>query len=303
MSARNPGPAATPERPGGLGQPGPGEAPGDGPDLRAEMLRAARSLGKPGTFGGPSTTSDLSIDEELVLHTIGWEPVELVTGVSIYSVPAGVWNWGSGEIVSASSAHLQAFAGAVKRIHAECTRVGGHGVVGVEVERSVTRHHITVELTGTAVRPVKDTASSKRYPVFVSDLPAKDFTLLDTAGWRPLGLAYGASFIYAPRRSAGTAMQQKGQNIELTNYTEAMYSARELAMERMQEVAIALKGTGVVDVKVTEGPMHFARHAIGFTTWGTVVALTADHHRMIEPVTLVALDDAVAAFDAGSLRG
>ncbi|MHB8328713.1 MAG: YbjQ family protein [Acidimicrobiales bacterium] len=271
-------------------------------DLRAEMLRAAQCLEHPAKLGSPSTTSGLSIDEELVLHSVGWEPVELVNGVSIYSVPVGVWNWGQGEITFASTAHLQAFAAAIKRIHAQCTNVGGHGVVGVRVERSISRHHITVELTGTAVRPVAAKTQTGA-PVFVSDLPAKDFALLLTAGWQPLGLAYGASFIYAPRRSAGTALQQKNQNVELTTFTEAMYSARELAMQRMQEVAIALKGSGVVDVTVTEGPMHFAHHAIGFTTWGTVVRMSADRHRHIEPMPVVALDDVASAFDADALRG
>ena len=59
---------------------------------------------------------------------------------------------------------------------------------------------------------------------FVSDLSARDFTLLQRAGWIPVGLAFGASFVYAPRRTAGTAMKQWAQNVELKNYTEAMYS-------------------------------------------------------------------------------
>ena len=99
-------------------------------------------------------TSDLSIDEELVLHSIGWEPVELVSGVSMHSVPVGVWNWGQGEIAYASAAYARSFAHATERIHEQCTKAGGHGVVGVHVEWAVERHHIDVALTGTAVRPV-----------------------------------------------------------------------------------------------------------------------------------------------------
>ena len=66
-------------------------------------------------------------------------------------------------------------------------------------------------------------------------------------------------------------MKQSTQNVELTNYTEAMYSARESAMEKMQRSALAVGGQGVVEVKVTEGPMSFARHAVGFTAWGTAL--------------------------------
>ena len=63
------------------------------------------ALGRPTPAQAARMTSDLSIDEELVLHSIGWEPVELVSGASMHSVPYGVWNWGQGEIAWASAAY------------------------------------------------------------------------------------------------------------------------------------------------------------------------------------------------------
>jgi uncharacterized protein YbjQ (UPF0145 family) len=279
----------------------------DSVDIRAEMLDAATVLSRPATradAGGhaSSMTSDLSIDEEIALHSIGWEPIELVCGVSLQSVPMGVWNWGQGEITYASSAYAKAFAAATDRIHRECAKAGGHGVVGVHVEPTVHRYHVDVSLVGTAVRPV-GAKPAQAASVFVSDLSGRDFSLLDASGWVPLGLAVGASFTYAPRRSAGVAIKQKSQNVELTNFTEAMYSARESAMERMQQSALAMRGTGVVEVKVTEGPMDFAHHAIGFAAYGTVVRLAAEQHINLQPRMVLPLDDPVPAFDATSLRG
>ena len=98
-------------------------------------------------------------------------------------------------------------------------------------------------------------------------------------------------------------MRQSTQNVELTNYTEAMYAARESAMERMQRSALDVGGQGVVEVKVTEGPMSFARHAVGFTAWGTAVKLVAEEHQFVEPEVVLPLDDAVVTFEAESLRG
>ncbi len=118
----------------------------------------------------------------------------------------------------------------------------------------------------------------------------------------PVGLAFGASFVYAPRRTAGMAMKQTTQNVELTNFTEAMYSARESAMEKMQRSALAVGGQGVVEVKVTEGPMSFARHAVGFTAWGTAVRLAAEEHQFVRPELVLPLDDAAVSFQAESLR-
>ena len=274
-----------------------------GPDgIRGELRRAVQVLGTTDTSGTRPVTSDLSIDEALLLHSIGWEPVDLVCGVSVVSVPAGVWTWGQGEITVASSAHELAFRGATARIAEECERAGGLGVVGVHVEVEVRPHHVNVDLVGTAVKPVGPAARSGSGS-FVSDLSARDFTLLHQAGWAPVGLAVGASFVYAPRRSAGAAVTQKSQNIELTNFTAAMYSAREAAMERMQSTALALRGQGIVEVKVTEGPMTFARHAIGFAAWGTTVRLEAASHQYAQPKVILPLDDTVVEFEAASLRG
>ena len=78
-------------------------------NLKDEVRRAVASLEMKST-STHSTTSDLSIDEELNLHSIGWEQVELVSGISVFSVPAGLWNCGQGEIAGASKAHAQALS-------------------------------------------------------------------------------------------------------------------------------------------------------------------------------------------------
>lgn len=280
------------------------------PDIRAEMLRGARSMATaPPPSKARGITSDLSVDEALLLHAAGWEPLDLVCGVGVVSIPVGVWNWGAGAVTLASDAHNAAVDYAARQLRSECGKVHGHGVVGVRVEVSVRTHHVDVELVGTAVRPMDGRAKDPRGAdaaeamPFVSDLSARDFTLLLRAGWIPVGLAFGASFVYAPRRSAGAAMRQSTQNVELTNYTQAMYAARESAMERMQSSALEVGGQGVVEVKITEGPIGFARHVVGFTTWGTAVKLVAEEHQFVQPQVVLPLDDVMVAFEAQSLRG
>jgi len=108
-------------------------------------------------------------------------------------------------------------------------------------------------------------------------------------------------FRLRPRRTVGTVLQQQSQNVELKNFTEAMYSARETAMERMQSDALALKGSGVVEVKLVEGPMSFATHAVGFAVWGTVVRLAKDSHQLVRPTMVVSLNDVEEAFDPSAL--
>ncbi|MGC8512745.1 MAG: heavy metal-binding domain-containing protein [Acidimicrobiales bacterium] len=247
------------------------------------------------------STSDLSIDEALVLHSIGWEPVELVCGAAAFSIPAGIWTWTQGEVVAASAAYAGAMGRAAAALQAECRAAGGHGVVGVRVDVTVERHLVNAVMVGSAVAP----GGGARPPAmpFLSDLSGRDFTLLHLGGWDPVGLAFGASFVNAPRRSVSAAMRQSSQNVELTNYTEALYAARESAMERMQSMASQLAGHGVVGVRVSEGPVPFARHALRFAAWGTVVKASGRPDELGPVSVVVPLDDAALAFDAASLRG
>jgi uncharacterized protein YbjQ (UPF0145 family) len=100
----------------------------------------------------------------------------------------------------------------------------------------------------------------------------------------------------------GTTMRQSSQNVELTNFTEAMYAAREAGMEHMQRSALDMGAQGIVAVQVSEGPMWFAPHAVGFTAWGTAVRLEAQSHQYLRPQVILPLDDAVVEFEAQSLR-
>jgi uncharacterized protein YbjQ (UPF0145 family) len=275
-------------------------APKDRIDLKTEVRHALVALEHAPT-GGTAITSDLSIDEELNLHAVGWQPVELVSGVSVFSVPSGLWNWGQGEITGATQAHENAFNHAIVRLQRDAAQAGAHGVVGVHIERTVHPSHVEVSLLGTAIRPIGATATPSER-VFTSDLSARDFALLTLAGWEPLGLAHGASFVYAPRRQMSMVLAQQTQNVELTNFTNAIYAARETAMERMQTTALSLKGTGVVQVNVVEGPMSFASHAIGFVSWGTVVRLVHDEHRRVTPQMVLSMNDRSVAFEATTLQ-
>jgi uncharacterized protein YbjQ (UPF0145 family) len=163
----------------------------------------------------------------------------------------------------------------------------------------VASHHVDVTLTGTAVRR---TGSTKPSFEFVSDLSARDFVLLTRSGWWPLGLAAGASFVIAPRRSARQWASQQGQNTELPNLTEALYLAREKAMERMQRSGMAMQAEGVVGVKLREGPLGYNARVMQFIAVGTGVHLREDAHRPVDPTMVVSLDDRVREFDIRKLR-
>jgi len=256
--------------------------------------------------GNESTTSDLSLDEILLLHSVGLEPSEVVFGVGSISILTGVWVWGTGPLRDPNAAFHAALDRAKEDMRRSARAAGAIGVVGTDVELQLSQHRCTVVLTGTAVRSLRDDAGGHHFNVtyhspFICDLSARDFAVLSTAGWYPLDIVAGASYVHAPRRSLGTAMNQATQNVELTNYTETLYEAREAAMAELQSRITQAGGTGLVDAKIIDHPVRFASHVVEFVAYGTAIKMLAKAHTHPALSLVVPLDDVVRTFEATSL--
>jgi uncharacterized protein YbjQ (UPF0145 family) len=88
-----------------------------------------------------------------------------------------------------------------------------------------------------------------------------------------------------------SAMGQAYQNLELPNFTQALYSARELAMERMQYEARQVGSQGVVGVQITEKNHIWGHHAIEFFVIGTAVTRFREGGPSLRPRMVLTLDD------------
>ena len=273
--------------------------------MKDEMRAAVAALHSPPKAGSSSITSDLTIDESLLLHGGGFEPADLVTAVSVQAIPYGSFMIPYGqtepaEVTYATEAVTEAFRSAAGRLRNVCAQAGGFGAVGVEVEVEIGVQTAKVAFTGTAVRPIGGAPKEPVRP-FVTDLSTKDFVLLLRAGWEPVDLASGASFVAAPYRGLRQSIAQTTQNVELPNLTQAFQDAREKAMERMQHDALGSSAQGIVDVSIIDGPLGHACHVFVFICYGTAVHLVADRHQRIEPELVLPLDD-YSGFEATSLR-
>ncbi len=258
------------------------------------------------TAGSGGETSDLSLDEILLLHSVGLEPVQVVFGVGCISILTGVWNWATGPVLDAHDAFHRALDQAKESIRQQTRAAGGVGVLGVEVEVQLSYHRYTVIVTGTAVRPFTDESGHTHFNVkyqnpFLCDLSARDFVVLSSSGWYPLELVAGVSYVHAPRRTLSATMGQSTQNIELTNFTETLYQAREAAMEELQSHITQAGGTGLVDAKIIDRPVYFAHHVVEFLTYGTAIKMLAKEHTHPDMSLVLPVDDAVRTFEATSL--
>src|SRR6202034_2808076 len=80
---------------------------------------------------------------------------------------------------------------------------------------------------------------------FTSDLSVSEYVLLGEGGFEPLGFVVGSSIYHV-----GLQVGRWSQNQELQVLTQAMYSARKLAMARMRAEADHLGADGIVGAQL-----------------------------------------------------
>src|SRR5689334_21373287 len=244
----------------------------------AERLRAMRGTGERPAF----FTSDLSVDEFLLVEQAGFEALGLVLGSCIYHVGFQWQKWSvSQELPVLTKAMYDARELAMTRMEEEADLLGADGVVGVRLvfkEYAMDEGVLEFQAIGTAIRHRERIGSMRTRDnrPFTSDLSGQDLWKLVRAGYRPVSLSMGACVYHIAHLSFLQALKQAGRNQEMKVYTDATYAARELALERMQAEAIERGGIGVVGARVEESNWGWGANAIEFFAVGTAVAPMGD---------------------------
>jgi len=230
---------------------------------RGELpLRAQQRLAELGSDGG-LFTSDLSVNEFALGRAIGLTPLAQVMGSSIYHVgwqqSPGVWGgWQaagvSQELTTLSEAWNDARRRAFGRLTQEARLLGADAVVGVQL---TTGQHdwaagaIEYVVVGTAVRV--DGAAPAAEPV-LTDLSGQEYFQLRQAGYRPVAVVGATSVLYVvsgwQQQRAQRGMFSSWANQELSDFTQGVYDARELALGRVTAEARRQGAAGMVGVSL-----------------------------------------------------
>jgi uncharacterized protein YbjQ (UPF0145 family) len=239
-------------------------------------------------------TSDLSVNEFLLVKQAGFEPLGLVLGSSIYHIgfQQAMWNQ-SQELGVLTQAMYHARELAMTRMEEEADQLGADGIVGVRLD--IGRYDWGADLAefiavGTAVRHregVLHRAPNGR--PFTSDLNGQDFATLLRAGYRPVGLVIGNCVYHVARQGMMQTFRQMGRNMEMPNFTQALYEARELAMGRMQAEADQAQAEGIVGARVIERSHGWGSHVIEFFSIGTGVVSVSESHEIDQPQLVLPL--------------
>ena len=253
--------------------------------------RARLEQNKEGLF-----TSDLTVNEFLLITEAGFDPLGLVLGSSIYHIGIQVANWRkSQEMDVLSAAMYQARELAMTRMEEEADALGADGIVGVRLDigrYDWGQHMAEFIAVGTAVvhrGGVLHRAANGR--PFTSDLTGQAFWSLLRTGHRPVGMVMGSCVYHVAHRGMLKTLGQVGRNVELPNYTQALYDARELAMQRMQSEAQQLKANGIVGVELQETSHGWGSHIIEFFAIGTAIVPADAGHAIAPPTPVLDLND------------
>jgi uncharacterized protein YbjQ (UPF0145 family) len=107
-------------------------------------------------------------------------------------------------------------------------------------------------------------------------------------------MVMGSCVYHVAHRGMMASLGTASSNVELENFTAAMYEARELAIERMQAEAAIAKAEGVVGLDIHEGSHGWETHVIEFFAIGTAV-LPLDQEiapeKIADPIMVLSVND------------
>src|SRR5271156_1833908 len=245
-------------------------------------------------------TSDFSVNEFLLVRKAGFEPIGLCVGTCVYHVGIQYGSWSKNQemdVISKAMYHARELA--MSRMRAEASAMGADGIVGVKltIKRLEWDQHLLEFIAiGTGVVHAHGRKGFRAHDggPFTSDLSGQDFWSLLHSGYRPVEMVMGSCVYHVAHRGFFAAVAQAGQNVELTNFTAAMYDAREIAIERMQHEAKAAKAEGVVGVEIHEGSHSWQSHVIEFFAIGTAVVPLHEEiapERIQDPIMVLSVND------------
>ncbi|MBS1716263.1 MAG: heavy metal-binding domain-containing protein [Armatimonadetes bacterium] len=260
------------------------------PEAAVARLRSMR-----GDAAAPKLfTSDLSTNEFLLIREAGFDPLGLVMGSSIYHIGFQMAKiFQNQEMDVLTQAMYGARELAMKRMEEEADILGADGIVGVRL--TVNRQEWGENLAefmavGTAVKHRSgDHYRTVKNRPFTSDLSGQDFWTLLKAGYQPSALVMGTCVYHVAHQGFMKALQRVGRNVEMENFTQALYDARELALSRMQAEAESEQAVGIVGARVEESSYSWGSHVIEYFAVGTAVRPLPGAGEVPEPAMVLPL--------------
>ena len=238
-----------------------------------------------GPAHGALFTSDLTVNEFLLVREAGSARSASCSARASTTSGSRSRRWGQNmELDALSQAMYHARELAMTRMEAEADALGADGIVGVRLEiefKEFGNDLAEFIAVGTAVIADEPGGTGETTGQAVHLRPLRS-GLLDAHPGGLRAARHGDGQLRVPHRPPAALraeLSNIGRNVEIPQYTEALYDARELAMSRMQaEAEDAARPRASSVCSCSRSPHRWGGHTTEFFAIGTAVRpLRADH--------------------------
>ncbi|RIV24702.1 hypothetical protein D2Q93_06365 [Alicyclobacillaceae bacterium I2511] len=235
---------------------------------------------------GQPWTSDLSVNEWLLLQQYGLKPVGMVMGSSVYHIGYSATNyrgtWASRRMPDLEAALLEGRKLALNRLQEEAQLLGAHAVVGISLDTRLPdlhSHQTEFVAFGTAV--LLDGLPVPKEPLLCT-VSAVDFVKLMQSGTVPISVGLGVSAYYQCSTRQDAWQEGSWYNQEMVHFSESTYEVRHLAMRNLERQIRDVGGTGVLahetfmkvyEMEADHGAGEQTDHILEFVAIGTIVSV------------------------------
>ncbi len=280
-------------------------------------IQARRRLTEEQVAGHPLFSSDLSVNEFALSRDEGYTALSQVMGSSIYQVGWQytrnyTWNTQENELTVLTNAHQHATMLALRRLEEEALLLKAHGVIGVRFSRREYewgQNLLEYTAIGTAIK-LPDTPVPS-HP-FLSDLSGQEFWTLLQAGYKPVGIVVGYCSYYVSLGSNYASQLRSywygaaAYNQEIQPFTQGFYTARHLAVSRLESMARSFNATGVVGMHIDSNrevvdyeqergeyqpKLYYMDLKVEFAAIGTAITAISKDHVIPKPQPTLTITD------------
>ena len=239
-------------------------------------------------------TANISVDDYLCLSELEYDALDIIevavsTRVGFEFRKPHV----SYELPKATTAFNKCWRQSLHDLKQKAKHIGADGIVNIKIKvqkKSFPSRQISMVVYGTAVRRIsRDNNRQRKHHIFTTSLTAKEILTLNMAGRFPYELVVGFSVYHFGFRSVGDRVKTFFRNIELINFTESLYAARNLALANMQRDFSKNNLNEIIGIKLSSKKYKLSKKSQSFLAIGNCVRSVSDLKGCSKPTFVVSI--------------
>jgi len=266
-----------------------------GPPGSLQLPTTAQGRLQHSAQSGGAVTSLLSYYDYLLLDQMGLEPLGAVMGLSVVHLGriqlAGLKQ--PIELDGYTQAITMGLLSSLRRMQEEAALLGADGVL---LSTLVTEKHFDAEeheysIKGTALRFRPQPGALRNAGGLPFVFPNTTMVLYQMLrrNMVPVTIGYGVCVYHVPHRTMRQALGQTFQNTEVPIFTDSWYTAREIALSRLQAQLEEQGAHFVLSAQLDETAEAFGEHTAEFRSHGTGWARKEGISDLVPEVDLTAI--------------